>query len=388
MIKENLGNTIYDSNYEVKPVDQQPLHYARPLEHLELIKDVIVFELRRYFTTEKQEQRLLTEVPSIEKYRITDPGQNEDGYISSLNVIRQLPDVAQKLPILAVTVATGKSLSLGIGGQYVGVVQEPPQFLTSPGPWVFAENSQLLFTTKLGQSIITFTDAYVDDFNRVRPDEVANAINSQSSRIVAEIQPDSSLLIYLKTSELGFLRCLPVPLFDYRGVEPPAQDATGLLTADPFMYSGIPLGGANADAASALGLVGKMDDNSNPLRPPKHRYHTAKDLTLNIDIGADDDNQRTELTDLLCYFFDMRLQERDFTLLGDVKKGQNWQIVTKKQTTLGGESEIPRAEGDGYAKIYINRISIPLISVDYIDRPAVSAKKPEQGSISFSSDQT
>jgi len=384
-IPQTPSETVFSSNYRADPVPQQPLHYAKPLTHIEFVKDITTLELIRFFANQKQDG-YITEVPTIEKYKITDSSQGQDPYVSAVNVIRQLPDINQKLPIIAITVATGRSMSLGIGGQYVGVVQESPRIQTTRGPWTLQPNTQLLFQTSAGQTLITFTPFYVADFNRVMPEEVVNAINNQSGRITAEEQLDHSILILLKDPTLKFIQNVPVPLYDYRATEGISTNSLGYIMVDHLAYSGIPLTGKNSDASSVFGITGALDNITNPLRPPMHRYHTAKDLILNMDIGTDDDNQRTELTDLLGYFWDMRLQEQDFTFLGDTKLKQNWQIITKKAMTLGGESEIPRPEGDGFAKIYVNRVSIPLISIDYIDRPAVVLKTPAYGTISLGSD--
>lgn len=364
--------TRYSETYVNDPVQQQPLHEASPLQHVETVKDIMTLELRRYFAGKVSEFKFLTEVPMIEKYKITDGTQDGDPFVSAVQIMRALPDINQKLPLLAITTATGRTKKFGIGGQYAGVVQEPPRVRTNRGPWNIPENSQVLFTTKVGLTLITFTTAYVADFTKMQPVELMAAINAQSSRLVASIMPDSSICIQLKTPKLSSIAVTPVTAFDYTPtLDAPSPDRFGLMIGDGFQASGISNSGKNADAATILGLVGQTDDVFNVARPPKHRYQTAKDLVLNVDIGAEDDNQRTELTDLVSYFFELFLQERDFVLLGDTSLGQNWQIAMKCELQLSGESEIPRLEGDQSSKIYINRVSVPLLSIDYVDRVAV-----------------
>lgn len=363
--------TIYDSNYKVDPVPQQPTQYTGPLQHVETLKDIFQQELERFFTTENQDPQLLSEVPNITKYQVGVPAENQQEGIASVTVIRQLPDLDQKLPLIAITTATGKTRSLGVGNQFVGTVQEPPRLQTSTGPWNVPQNGQLLFQTRAGYTVITLTPLYIANFARAMPSEVAAAINSQTNRLVAVVQPDSSILIQLKNPDDQFITVVQVVLQDFTGTSAPA-DPSGYLTIDQAQMSGIPVNGANADATAAFGLrVGMTDDITNPLRPPKKRYNTSKEMILNLDIGCEDDNQRTELTDLLFYFIEMRLNERDFTLLGDPALGQNWQIVLKKDAQITGEAEIPRPENDSFSKIYVNRISIPVTIIDYIDRPAV-----------------
>jgi hypothetical protein len=363
--------TNYSDTYIFDPVKQQPAHYAKPLMMIETVKDIFQLELYRYFTTQKEQGLLITEVPTIEKYKITDPTLGQDPFVSSINVIRQLPDIDQKLPIIAITAATGKTRPLGIGNQYVGVVQMPPRVQTKAGPWSIPVNGQVLFVTGVGQTIISFTSVYVANFAAMQPAELAAAINSQSTIIYATVQVDSSVLIQLVTPKSQSIAVQPVSLFNYTGTVGAPSDPSGYASVDDYQFSGISLGGSNADASSALGLVGQSDNINNPARPPMHRFQTAKNIILSCDIGADDDNQRTEITDLLFYFLELRMNYRNFAFLGDVTKGQNWQIMFERQATLNGESEIPRPEGDGFAKIYVNRVSIPLVIVDYVDRPAV-----------------
>lgn len=368
--------TIYDSEYELNPVKQQPAHYARKLAQIENLKDITVFELTRYFKAERDAGRWLEEVPTIEKYKIGDPTQNQDASISAINVIRQLPDMEQKLPIMAITTATGKSRALGIGGQFVGIVQEPPRVETSQGPWVIPQNGQLRFQTRSGITTITFTPVYVPDLANVTPRILIHAINSQSNRLLARLKPGTSqVIIELKEPKDRFIKVLAVPINTLIGAMSAIITDEQMITVGQSQNSGIPLNATNADATTSLGLtVGQTDNIFNPERPPMKRYQKTEELTLNIDIGAEDDNQRTEITDLLTYFFELHLQERDYTFLGEYALGQRWQIVFKRDLQITGEAEIPRAEGDGFSKIYVNRISIPVTVVDYTDRPARRVK--------------
>lgn len=381
-------STRYDSNYSLEPVAQQPLHEAKPLQHVETVKDILTFELRRFFEARKDGFKFLGEIPNIEKYRLALNGEESDQFVSAVQVMRQLPDINQKLPLLAITAATGRTKKLGIGSQYVGVVQDPPRLTTTRGPWNVSAGAQLLFKTSKGQTLITFSAGYAVDLASLKPLELQAIINTQSNRLQAFVMPDNTVSIRLKDSEFEFIQVLPVELFDYTGAyEGPSANPSGLITCDGWLPSGIPRNGANSDASAVFGLVGLSDNIYNSARPPKHRYQTAKDLSLNIDIGAEDDNQRTELTDLLSYFFEIFMQQTDFVVLGDAEKGQNWQIALKCEMSLSGESEIPRPEGDGFAKIYVNRVSIPLISIDYVDRPAVRPSQVSHQALVLGGDQ-
>ena len=361
-------STIYSDNYRDQPIEQRDLEDPfRPMQLVETAKDSIVLELQRYFSSAETQGQLRGEIPTIEKYQIAALDKGEDPYIQQVNILRQLPDIEQKLPLMAITVATGRTRNLGLGTQYVGVVQDLPRLETKSGPWSTPPNSQIAFNTKAGRTTITFTSTHIQDFSDIKPFEVVKAINSQTDRLLASETPDHRIRILLKKPDLEFIEVAEVVPVDYTGTvgQPTTPNA-------PIVIDGAPYAGSTTivDGTEAFGLtVGSRDDIYNPERPPKHRYQASKDLVVNIDIGTDDDNQRTELTDLLSYFFELRLEERDFHFSGNTEKGQNFQIVLKNELTLGGESEISRPEGDGFDKIYVNRLSIPITIIDYIDRP-------------------
>jgi hypothetical protein len=366
-------STNYSDNFVNRPMEQpREDDPFRPMQLVETTKDAIVLELRQFFASAETSGRLRGEIPTIEKYQIAALEKGEDSYIQEVNVLRQLPDISQKLPLVAITVATGRSRMLGFATQYVGVVQECPRLETIAGPWVMPQNAQIAFKTNAGITTITFTEVYVNDFSKVTPIELARAINNQTDRLIAKVLPDHRVRISLKTPNLEFIEVMAVLPTNYSGTVGQPTTPHAPIVVDGANYHGVSVVGATESGTASIGFApGLRDDIYNPDRPPKHRYQTAKDLTVNIDLGADDDNQRTELTDLLSYFFELRLEERDFHISGNTEKGQNYQIVFKNELTLGGESEIPRPEGDGFDKIYVNRISIPVTVVDYVDREGV-----------------
>ena len=74
----------------------------------------------------------------------------------------------------------------------------------------------------------------------------------------------------------------------------------------------------NFVAESFLGtwFVGAHDDWTNPLRVPKNRYELTWALSVEIQVLSEDENERTDLIDLVLSFLTTYLKDRYFTLMG------------------------------------------------------------------------
>jgi hypothetical protein len=132
------------------------------------------------------------------------------------------------------------------------------------------------------------------------------------------------------------------------------------------------------NALAQLGFTAGMKD-STAMRNPSNRYQLASNLTVGLDLGAESENERRELTDLLVYFFSLEMDKRDFTFYGrsvfDDDFPDEWfQIVLRDQHSLSGEAEIPRQGSSGEQRdlIYINRLQVPITIIDYVDRELVA----------------
>jgi hypothetical protein len=132
------------------------------------------------------------------------------------------------------------------------------------------------------------------------------------------------------------------------------------------------------NALDQLGLTAG-DSDTTATRNPANRYQLAQNLTVGIDLGAESENERRELTDLLTYFFSLDMDKRDFTFYGrsvfDDEFPDEWfQVILKDQHSLAGEAEIPRQGGSGEQQdlIYVNRIQVPVTVIDYVDRELVT----------------
>lgn len=378
---------IYSQNHRLGPTTNARLDPFRPLQLIETVKDAFQIEIKKFFQLAEVEGRVREEIPTIEKFRTAECTENV--LQQQVNIIRQLPDISQNLPIIAVTTAIGKTRMLGIGTQYLGLVQDPPRVKTTiKGPYAFMSPAQLTIKTNLGPTTISMTSAYIDNLTIATTEEIVSAINNQTERLEAKIDDDGQILILAKADNVTSLEIVP----SVRSALDPSNTQGG-IPSDSYLVSsdGLPISGIghtqpSVDAAPILGLVGQSDDISNPARPPKHRYYISKELTVNLDIGANSDNGRTEIMDLLSYFFELRLEERDFHFSGDVKNASYFQIILRNEMTITGESEIPRSEGDAFDKIYVNRISVPVTIIDYIDRPTKAVFYEYADSLSLGAD--
>lgn len=105
------------------------------------------------------------------------------------------------------------------------------------------------------------------------------------------------------------------------------------------------------------------------------RYSSVSEMTVNIDIGTDDENTRTELTDVIIGLFQFYMRERGWEYTPPETEEDLYQIIFDKVVSVTGESEIPRPESDQDDKIYVNRLSFNVMYVSYVDRLAAGQGK-------------
>lgn len=120
-------------------------------------------------------------------------------------------------------------------------------------------------------------------------------------------------------------------------------------------------------------FIGAKDTHLNPLRPPKHRYSTTWDLSLQIDLLTEDEAQRAELTDAVLSYFGFFAESQCFTYLGrsstdpEDTREENYLVTLRNPVRLAGEQEVQRT-GDQNDKIYTSAIQLDLTTVMYLDR--------------------
>lgn len=96
---------------------------------------------------------------------------------------------------------------------------------------------------------------------------------------------------------------------------------------------------------------------------PMIREMVAADMQVTLEIGAKDTNTRSEIMDLVMGFLTMYTETSRFSFLGS-----NYQIILRGESAIGGETDTPRPDGEGFDRIYMNRITVPITFCDYVDR--------------------
>lgn len=109
---------------------------------------------------------------------------------------------------------------------------------------------------------------------------------------------------------------------------------------------------------------------------PYIRETVGGDMSVVIEISAPDTNVRSEITDIVAGFFAVYMEDRAFQFIGDGKVDpvsgvpSNYQIILQSKGQIQGETDQPRPEGEPVDRIYFNRVTIPVIFIDYVDREA------------------
>lgn len=160
--------------------------------------------------------------------------------------------------------------------------------------------------------------------------------------------------------------------------ETAAESFVQITTALPHLNQRIP----TIAIMSAPGTEKKMGIG----RQVVHTYHdpvsgkpmireiVGGDMNLVIEISSVDTNQRSELTDIVYTFFTMYAEDTAFSFLGDTNPDEfsnvpnNYQLILKAEATLQGETNQARPNGETFEQIYFNRITVPILFLDYVDR--------------------
>lgn len=194
--------------------------------------------------------------------------------------------------------------------------------------------------------------------------------------IVQQLRSHFSLLLANAT----FNALKEQPLIEKFGLagQTSAESFVQVVTAMPHENQRIP----TVAVMSAPGTEKKMGIG----RQVIHTYHdttTGKpmireivggDMTIVLEISAVDTNERAELTDIVHTFFTVYAEETGFSFLGDTnpdpitKVPNNYQLILKSQAVIQGETQQPRPDGEGFEQVYFNRITIPILFLDYADR--------------------
>jgi hypothetical protein len=364
MITENLNER---QNIATTPLD--PLDPARFSQLTETVKDAFQREISNFVNYLASSSKLV-EIPTIEKYSLgTESGNNPIETMT--RVILRHPQILERLPLIAITTASGSNLKLGFNSQFVSATQMPARVKSlNSGPFAFVPGDKIAFRTKpdgknLAVTTVQFPATLIQNLGATTIDEVVAVTAVQALYVTAQITKYST-----PTGVLKFLAWGPLAQKLY-----PNQ-----IEVLPPPYS-------TQNAIDQLGLsVGVVDTSAN--RPPANRYQLAANLTVGIDIGCESENSRRELTDLLLNFFSIEMDKRNFCFYGRTVfddefdqdssgRAENYQIELKDQHALTGEAEIPRGpgSGEGVDLVYINRLTVPCTIIDYLDRYVTTAPR-------------
>lgn len=124
-------------------------------------------------------------------------------------------------------------------------------------------------------------------------------------------------------------------------------------------------------------FIGAYDNWKNPLRPPKHRYSMSFDLNVEISVLTEDDNTRSELSDLVISFFSFFLEQKYFAFFGrtgfpgqEAITNESYDITIRSPISGFNETEVARP-GDGTGKVYISSLVVPVRINQFLDRAAL-----------------
>lgn len=315
----------------------------------EVTKDAFVLELRQYFETKYNKLRV-GELPRIDKYSVSGNVAN-DPLETAVSLVRSYPDLTEDLPLIAITSTSGKNTKLDISNKHTGMIV-PLAFVTgsTTGPFALSDGMDVSLTTTpdgsgVQTSRIVFKSWMFANIAAATIYELMEAVKLQA------------LYVAPFTTSIGN--------FGLRAGGPHGNPYPNTITI------------TGGTALTALGLtVGQTNSNFGPSVNYYERKHTAADLTVNIEIMAESENVRVELTDLVYDFFAYVMEDRKFQFYGrsifdPTIQNETYQIILKDgDMSFAGESEVPRP-ADQKDKIYINRLAVPVTAILYSDRRIV-----------------
>lgn len=335
-----------------------PPRFAQPVE---TTKDAFVVELTKFFNRADISRSRLEEIPTIRKFDVS-LKKSESSHETAVKIIRKLPNVNENLPLVAVLGATGRNRPMGFSGQFVAPVAGKT-FVASGNNETYDLST---ITDPLGKTLkfrtvtpnkdtrittILLRDGRFSDLSAATAAEIVKEINFQSLYARASVNVDGGINI------------------SYGGV----ADG-GKVTGD------IIIGDGTGDTGTAAAVLGFVNDQASQYlsTTPSNRYHQTTTLDIAIEVVAEDDNIRTELNDLVWSFFTFYMDERDYMFLGrsifdPSIPNETYQVIIKPDPSMAGESEVPRPGGDEVDKLYVNRINVPVTTIQYTDRAVVGS---------------
>ena len=292
-------------------------------------------------------KEMVGEVPTIEKYEITDTVA--DGSTVEVNIIQTYPDIKQKMPMIAINSMGSTQRLMGLGSQIVKVTSMKPQIVSSLyEPYSLVNGMSFICTTDSGVHKALFDTTMFKNINAALASEVAAFINLQ----------------------IPSLNC-----FAY-------NDNTGngnkLVITTENDTDSILIGSGTCN--SAIGISSGQSDSSLNY-PFQEIIAQAEDMTIVIDCVTGDKNQRKELMDILAAYFGVYIAETNvYQWVSDINAVMNQlddislnlpptytQIVFNKAFSRQPEGEIA-IDGSERDKIYYQSLSVPVLARQYMVR--------------------
>jgi hypothetical protein len=314
---------------------------------VETVKDAFVTEIRQFMNTAYTRARV-GELPRVDKYAVavdsvTDPLE------TAVTLVRSFPDITENLPTIAILSTSGRNLRMGLGDKQIAITVPSAVVSGGAGPFALTDGMTLQISTQptgvtsnVVTSTFTFRPYMFANMAAATVEEVAGAINLQALYAGSDVGPGGVLDIFAGGPKgVGFPNKITI------------------------------LGGT---AVTPLGLtVNQTGQNYGPGAVIYKRHHMAAELTVSVEVIAESENVRTELSDLLYDFVTYVLADRKFQFYGRSVfdrsfPDEHYQIIMQDhQIAFSGEQETARPN-DQRDKIYINRLTIPVIAIQYSDR--------------------
>jgi hypothetical protein len=346
-------------------------------------KDLFVWTLRDYYNIQTTDR--ISIVPTIQKFSTNTPGSNADfdPLETVVRIIRQYPDIVEKLPYIGISVSSYKNDKLGLSSKFIGSVMprprliagingSPPNPIVSPGdsPDVWPDSDQPTIPSNWpidNTAIYSITD---DDWLELTTifDGVEyisrflfgpNLLGSspQTPRTMADIINLQALYVH---ADVVYIDGVPTLIIEPGG---PCGNGTNISIQRTDASS-------NCDLNFQF-IHDKLYAPSNDF-PAANRYISSCQLTMTLLVGAESENIRSELTDTLLEYFTLILDDKQFTLFGrsffgNIQNEYYLASILDSQITFSGEQEVARPD-DPRRKVYLNRINIPIKFMQYIDR--------------------
>lgn len=404
-----------------------PPRFGQPTE---TVKDVLAQELRNFFNSAQISAARRSEIPTIEKYSTS---TSNDSLSTAVTIVRKLNDRPEAIPHVAVLASMATQRPLGVSGPFVCTVQDPSRLVTAPGPFALEDGDQLVINVKPDgrtsyKEVIVFTEGQFPTASPItdaEPSDVARIVNESSRYLYATVTEDDEVQIACRQSVQGQTPTeLEVDVETSQNVLDELNvgrtgDLTDInlasggettLTAVSGTFSSTDVGkylviqdatksyfndgrfeildyasgavdtltiknkyGREEIGTPATFFVGERDSWTNSSRPPKHRYGMAFDISCEIQVLADDENTRGEITDLVLSFFSFFLESKLFTFngrtgySGQTVSNEFYQIVFNPPIRSSGENEVPRGN-DASGKIHLTALQFDCTMSMYLDR--------------------